>query len=201
MINLLTDNLPESVNINGAEIQINTDFRISLQFEMLIQSDIPDNEKILKALRLYYPRIPENTEAAVDGIIEFYSGNPDKNCCKSSSHQKNKPVYSFEYDAGYIYAAFMQAYNIDLTAVKMHWYKFRALFRALPDTTEFVKIMGYRSVQITADMPKTQQQHYRKLKKIYALPHSESERKIQNELEQALMNGGDVTGIISRYRG
>lgn len=202
MINFLTENLPETVNIDGAEVPINTDFRISLQFEMLIQSDIPDKEKIVKALKLYYPKIPQNIETAVERIIEFYSGNSEKNDSKSkSSGRKIQPVYSFKYDADYIYSAFLQAYNIDLTTVEMHWYKFRALFKSLPEYCEIVKIMGYRAMPITSDMSKKQQEHYRKLQKIYALPAFDGERKMVNEIEEALMNGGDVQQIIEKYKG
>ena len=202
MIDILTESLPQTVSIDGAEVLINTDFRISLQFEMLIQSDIPDKEKIARALKLYYPKIPRNTEKAVERIIEFYSGNSEKNDCKSkSSDKKVQPVYSFKYDSEYIYAAFLQAYNIDLTTEKMHWHKFRALFKALPEYCEIVRIMGYRAAKITSDMSKKQQEFYRRMKKIYALPVSDSERKMISEIENALINGGNVQQIIEKYKG
>lgn len=202
-MNILTDKPIDKVVIDGAEYQINTDFRISVQFELIIQSDIPNNEKIKQALMLYYPVIPKNIEKAVDKILEFYA-DIDNN---SSSNRRSKgeravPVYSFKYDAEYIYAAFMQAYNIDLQAVEyLHWHKFRALFKSLPETCEFTKIMGYRAMEIPNDLPKKQREHYQKLKKIYALPISENAKKMQNELEEALLNGGDVSAIINKYKG
>lgn len=199
-MNILTDELPCAVIIDNAEVPINTDFRISLKFEMLIQSDIPDKDKIKKALKLYYPKIPKNIERAVERIVEFYSGNSEKNDSKSqSSGRKIQPVYSFRYDSDYIYSAFLQVYNIDLTAVKMHWYKFRALFKSLPEYCEIVKIIGYRAMPITSDMSKKQREHYQKLKKIYALPRSENEKKMQTELEHALLNGGNIQEIMDRY--
>lgn len=200
MINILTENLPETVIIDDTEVRINTDFRISLQFEMLVQSDIPKKDKILKALKLYYPKIPRNIKKAVECIIEFYSGSEISEN-KSEKVKKSSPVYSFRYDSDYIYSAFLQVYNIDLSTEKMHWYKFRALFRSLPDNCEIVKIMGYRAMNITSDMSNKQREHYQKLKKIYALPVFEGERKMLNEIEDALMNGDNVQEIIKKYEG
>lgn len=200
-MNILTEIFPETVNIDNVEVPINTDFHISLQFEILIQSDIPDNEKIEKALGLYYPEIPQNIEKAIEKIIEFYSGTSENTERKNSSDKKTRPVYSFEYDSEYIYAAFLQAYNIDLTAVKMHWYKFRALFKSLPESCEFTKIMGYRAMTIPTDMPKKQREHYQKLQKIYALPLLKNERKFQNELEQALIDGRNISKILEKIKG
>lgn len=200
MINILTENLPETVIIDDTEVRINTDFRISLQFEMLVQSDIPKKDKILKALKLYYPKIPRNIKKAVECIIEFYSGFEISES-KSEKSKKSSPVYSFRYDSDYIYSAFLQAYNIDLSTEKMHWYKFRALFRSLPDNCEIVKIMGYRAMNITSDMSNKQREHYQKLKKIYALPFFEGERKMLNEIEDALMKGDNVQEIIKKYEG
>ena len=202
MTDILTGVLPETVHIDGAEIPINTDFRTSIKFEILIQSDAPEREKISEALKLYYPKIPRNTKKAVEKIIEFYSGNSEKNDCKSkSSDKKIQPVYSFKYDSEYIYAAFLQAYGIDLSSAKMHWHKFRALFKALPEYCEIVKIMSYRAAKITSDMSKKQQEFYRRMKKIYAFPLSENDKKIQSEIENALINGGNIQQIIEKYKG
>ena len=52
MINILIDRLP--MKIDG--ININTDFRISILFELMMQdNEISDVEKIKQALILYYP--------------------------------------------------------------------------------------------------------------------------------------------------
>ena len=36
-------------------------------------------------------------------------------------------------------------FNIDLTKDKVHWWKFKAIMNSLPENTEFVKIIRYRS--------------------------------------------------------
>lgn len=46
-------------------------------------------------------------------------------------------------------AAFQQAYGIDLTREKVHWFRFRALFAALPEDTLIAKIMSWRTMDLS----------------------------------------------------
>lgn len=201
-MNMLIDVLPESVKIDGEEYKINTDFRISILFEMLIQDNsISDEEKGENALILYYPVIPANTSMAIDKIIWFYS------CAKKESNINDdspgvagsikSQIYSYDYDDEYIYSAFLGQYGIDLQDIEnLHWWKFKALFKSLKEDTEIVKIMGYRAMDISGDMPKAQKDFYRKMKKIHAIPLPQSEVEKINEIERALLNGGDISNLL-----
>ena len=51
----------------------------------------------------------------------------------------------------------------------MHWWKFKALMENLNEDTQFVKIMGYRAIDISKIKDKEEKARYKKLKKIYAL--------------------------------
>ena len=201
-MNIILDMPPESVEIDGAEYPINWDFRTSMLYELLIQDDeVPDGRKIEEALKLYYPRIPRNQRAAVERIIWFYrcgkTDEPGINQRPAAEIDEHpKPVYSFEYDADYIYGAFMEQYGIDLSTSDLHWWKFRALFKSLDERCEFVKIMGYRSMKISGKMSKEQRAFYKKMQAIHALPASQKEREQNSRLVEALMNGGDLTGLI-----
>lgn len=218
-MNILLDPLPETVTIGGTDWPIETDFRTSILFELLIQDDtLADEEIIANALNLYFGSIPPNIVEAAEQIIWFYScGKPSK---KKKLYRVEKPaeqdddtededegpladadsgerVYSFEHDAPYIYAAFMEQYGIDLVDIPyLHWWKFRALFQSLNDNTHFSKIMGYRGMEITDKMSKEQKRYYRKMKKLYELPLSEAEVEKQNAIVNALLNGGDLTGLL-----
>lgn len=63
---------------------------------------------------------------------------------------KSEPVFDFGQDAGYIYAAFRQAYGIDLFRARLHWWEFVALFESLPDNTRMAQIINIRSQPIPA---------------------------------------------------
>ncbi|MFL8712803.1 bacteriophage Gp15 family protein [Clostridioides sp. GD02377] len=202
-MNMLVDTLPESVEIDGEEYVINTDFRISILFEMMIQDNsMSDEEKGENALSLYYPIIPKNIEMGIDRIIWFYScGKEESNIADDSQGgtrgSSKSQIYSYDFDDEYIYSAFLEQYRIDLQDVEnLHWWKFKALFKSLKDDTEIVKIMGYRAMDINRDMSKEQKEFYRKMKKIYAIPLPRNEVEKINEIEKALLNGGDISNLL-----
>lgn len=199
MANILLDILPETVDIDGIEYRINSDFRISILFELLMQDDeLGKRQKLVQGLQLYYPEIPHNVTMAVDKMIWFYRcGKETGSGGHGSGSGRAKQIYSFEYDDDYIYAAFLEQYGIDLQDIEeLHWWKFRALFRGLSEDTEFVKIMGYRSVKTTSNMSKEQREFYKKMQSIHALPITDAERKADELLTEALLNGGDITGLV-----
>lgn len=200
--NILIDELPKSVWVDGEEFEIAADFRTSILFEMLMQDDdVEDAEKTVKALRLYFPVIPQNLEAAVEALLWFYGCGKEKGSKKEEAKGKKRHerIYSFDYDDDYIFAAFLSQYGIDLQDIEyLHWWKFRALFNSLTDDNQIVKIMQYRSMDISSDLPKEQAKFYKRMKRLYALPKSQSETEKNKAIENALMNGGDLTGLLDQ---
>ncbi len=203
-MNILLDLLPDTVDIGGVEYPINTDFRISILFELMMQdSSLPDEEKMQEAIRLYYPEIPHDLKEAVEKLIWFYRCGKVEKAKKNTASQEEEEnmqerlVYSFEHDDRYIYAAFLSDYGIDLQDVEdLHWWKFRAMFLALNDSCEFKKIMGYRSMRITSTMSKEQRAFYEKMQRVHALPIPDDEQEKYDAITRALMGDGDLTGLL-----
>lgn len=204
-MNILLDLLPETVEIGDVEYQINTDFRISILFELMMQdSSLSDEEKMQEAVKLYYPEIPHDLKEAVEKLIWFYRCGKVEKAKKNTASQEEEDidtqerlVYSFEYDDRYIYAAFLSDYGIDLQDIEdLHWWKFRAMFLALNDNCEFKKIMGYRSMKITSKMSKEQRAFYEKMQRVHALPISDDEQEKYDAITKALMGDGDLTGLL-----
>lgn len=194
-MNILIDKLPSTVEISGREYSIRADFRTSLQFEQVVTaSAASDVEKIERLLSLYYPEIPQDVAGAVQAALDFYIG-PKPSTKERRTAKPQQQVYSFEHDAEYIFAAFQEAYQIDLSTATLHWWAFRALFAALPADTMFVKIVGWRAAKITDKMPATEKERLRKLKEAYALPSKRI--KTANELEKILMGNGDITKFLA----
>lgn len=192
-MNIITDGLPDCVEIDGGTYYINTDFRVWVKIELLFSDDVPEGYRLPLALGLAFDTIPENKEEAAEALLAFYSGGKNaekKPSGKKKKSRKNRRIYSFEYDSEYIYAAFMQAYGIDLADVEMHWFKFKALFAALPDECLMSKIMGWRSIEITKDMPETARKRYAELKDAYRLPLSQTEEEKIRAAKEFLMGGG-----------
>lgn len=199
-MNLLIDLLPTTVSIDGKEYEIASDFRTFILFELLMQDmEIEPTDKVTKAVELCFDEIPSDVTCAVESILWFYRCGKEHHTQKEkvASKRGNTKVYSFEHDDDLIYAGFMSQYKIDLQDIdSMHWWKFKALFHALTDENEFVKIMGYRSMNITDDMTKGQKAFYKKMKKIHALPLPKNEEEKQVAIEDALLNGGNVEGLL-----
>lgn len=171
--NLLLDRLPQYTN---SGLKLRTDFRESIKFELLMQdTKLDEQTKITQALKLYYFNVSkiQNLKEAVEDILWFYScGRKQQKVDENKSEEKNnKQIYSYEFDDEYIYSAFMEQYKIDLNSIKyLHWWKFKALLNSLNENTQFVKIMGYRSVDLSKIKDKDMKANYEKLKKQYALP-------------------------------
>ena len=172
-MNSLLKGLPNEVNGN----RINTDFRISMQFEqLLLDKHIDKIEKVIKALQLYYPDLNKITdlEKAFDDIVWFYQCGKMTKELANSKKQKNteeKQIYNYEFDVFHIVSSFLEQYGIDLWNIEyMHWWKFRALFEDLSSGTKFGKILEYRAVDLAKIKDKELKKFYQSMKKTYGLP-------------------------------
>ena len=171
-MNILIDLLPSSVKIDGTEYEINSDFRTSVLFSLLMEDDnLSEEEKVLQALNLYYPTIPNNSEKAIEKIKWFYScGKLDNPIGNKKARAISKKVFDFEVDANYIYSAFMSQYNIDLQDIEeLHWWKFKALLEGLKEDNKLSKIIEYRSVDLSKIKDKEQRKFYKDMQKQYSL--------------------------------
>lgn len=198
-MNILIDLVPTSVNIGNKKYDINSDFRISILFELLMQDNsMEDKDKMLMALKLYYPVIPKNLDEAIEQMLWFYRCGKDVRKSKGKGKGKSATqIYSFDYDDDYIYAAFMDQYSIDLQDIKyLHWWKFKAMFKSLKEDNEIVKIMGYRSIDLSEIKDKEQKSYYKKMQELYKIPVSKDEENKLKEIEEALLNGGDLSKLL-----
>lgn len=192
-MNILIDELPEYVAIDDIEYKINTDFRISIMFEMMIQDNtLTSKEKPLIALDLYYPDTPHDLNKALNKLMWFYScGKSSKPTNKTDKKEKKeegsapKQIYSFEHDAELIFAAFLGQYGVNLQRVDhLHWWEFKALFEGLNTSNRIIEVMDIRRTKITKDMPKSERNRLRKLKEIYELPDMRTEEEKIRETQQ-----------------
>ena len=179
-MNILIDRLPSALKVGGNFYKINSDFRTSILFELMMQDrSLPNQEKLLNAIELYFIEVPQNLEEAISQIVWFYKCGKEEEQKESVSNVANtKQIYSYEYDAGYIYSAYLSQYGIDLQDIdNLHWWKFKAMFQGLNDSNEIVKIIGYRAINLNEIKDKQQKAHYRKLKKLYKLPDNRTEEE------------------------
>ena len=151
------------------------------------------------ALDLIFPApVPPFLQGeALEQIFWFYVAGKDRKTPEMEDEEgPAERIFSYEEDGDYIYAAFLEQYGIDLTKIDLHWWQFMALFKSLNPETLFLKIMGYRTMKITADMPAERRIFYTKMKKLYALGEPRAEEEKKRMIEDALLHGGDLSGIL-----
>lgn len=184
-MNLLIDGIPKEIYVDSLKYKINYDFRYGLLFEELMNDKtISDSEKFYLAIKLYLDnQYVENYEEAISQIFNFYLCGETP---RKTKKKKQNPVFSYEEDAGLIFAAFKEVYNIDLVEDKIHWWKFRALFDALPESCQFRKVVGYRAIEIRNDMSNSEKKFYKEMKKIYALEDKRTLEEKEADFANAL---------------
>lgn len=117
-MNILYEQFPEEVKVNGEYYPIVTDFREWIRFTELVEDDsVPWRIKCGLLLQWYLDQVPEDIEAAIYALGDFlmckrmYQDDPEDE--EEGQQKSGKPVFSFSEDAGCIYAAFREAYGID----------------------------------------------------------------------------------------
>jgi len=180
-MNILIDELPTTVMIDGRKYPVNWGFRTFILIEICIfDQKLSDNERVSNALLLFYgDEIPDDGSLAFEKMMWFYRGGKAEKKDQPSKGRGASGVkrcYCFEQDAPYIYSAFRTQYKIDLQDLRseeLHWWKFKAMFESLDDNLKISKIMGYRAAKTTG-MGKEQKALYTEMKKLYALDVEET---------------------------
>ena len=188
--NLILDKLP---NFTPNGFKIRTNFRESIKFELLMQNDkINENDKVKLALNLYFYNIdikrPGQLKKAINDMLWFYRCGKDKQGDETSQKavkEYTKRIYSYEFDAEYIFSAFMEQYRINLNKEYLHWCEFKALFNSINENVLFSKIMSYRAMDLSKIKDKDMKKYYKRMKRIYALPDLRSEDEKEKDFAEA----------------
>lgn len=167
-MSLLTERLPDSIEVCGVRWPIDPDFRLMVELECAVTSREGLDGKALGALlERFYPRgVPPVPEEAVDALLWFYrcgTGEPGEGGPGGEARS-----YGFDQDGEALYASFLQAYRIDLTVDPVHWWQFRRLMFGLPAETPFAQRLHYRTAD-TSSMGREQKKHYARMKKLFAV--------------------------------
>ena len=135
-MNLLYDALPDTVTVDGKAYRIYTDYRDWLRFYDMQEDDgLSKREKLLLMLEWYIDKPPLSClEEALEALIGFATRSEEQpeQRQEHSGRKTTDRVLSWQYDAAYVYAAFLSVYHMDLQQVEqMHWHLFLGLFDAL----------------------------------------------------------------------
>lgn len=180
-MNLLVDELPEAVEINGEEVAINTDYRACLRVILAFEDpDLTGLEKQLILLSNIYPELPADSDTAARQAVKFLNGGEEKAQDDSGPGLR---LYSFSKDSSYIFAAFRQTHGIDLETAQLHWWKFLALFMDLGQDTTFCQLIGLRKRIKTGKASKEELRAYREMRDVIDLPEADTRSLEERERE------------------
>ena len=172
MADLLLDELPTVWEGRA----IDPDFRHMLWLSNRIQRRVEESatwDFLREAFGRFYREPPDSIsdlESAYQSLCRFYAGIPSELGTGSGDEDGSGDLtYDFHCDAPYIVAAFQQAYGIDLTRARLHWWRFKALMSNLPEETQLAKIIGFRTAD-PAQFQGAERERRAELKERFALP-------------------------------
>jgi len=138
-------------------------------------------EKTQILLGMLYRDLPRNQEAAIKEAMLFLD------CGKTREETEAAyRVFSFEKDAGMIFAAFRQIHGIDLETTDLHWWKFSALFQSVIDNedTPIGRLVGLRLRLKTGKATKEERAAAREMGEIINLDDIDDRTLEEKEVEQ-----------------
>ena len=133
--------LPKSLEINGNEYRIRSDFRVALLiFEAFNDSELNDYEKIRVCLECLYEEIPEDTENAYKKAVWFLDGG---------DIPKSKPLrrktFDWKQDESLIFSSVNKSAGFETrSADYIHWWTFLGYFSEIGDGL-FSQIINIRT--------------------------------------------------------
>lgn len=194
MLNILIDEMPTSVQVNGISVAINSDHRSCMRASIaLIDTDISDCEAINLCLGALFPDPYSiyDWDAALHAAAEFLRGVPVPELPGRAGKGKSpERAYSFLYDQEMIYAAFRQQYHIDLAFETLHWWHFRALMNNLRGN-HMADVIHIRTAKNTDEMHEKDKKRLNRQRAEWRLPAPAAETRRQDAIVTALLNGGE----------
>lgn len=185
----LSNELVNSVEINGLLYEVDMSFDNILRLvDILNDNDLDDLTQILTGIEMLFDQplncsIEEQAEIFNQAYTALIGFDDEKeleydllgNLMPGQESEQKEAMYDILQDAEYIYASFMQDYDIDLIEQqgKLHWYKFKALLAGLREDTKFKKVIEIRQMPLpTGKGSGKHRKEVEELKKVYALkPH------------------------------
>lgn len=179
--------LPETLEVNGNEYAIRTDFRDVLTvLEAMNDPDLKDEEKALVAFQIIYEDFDEipvqDYDEAFKKLMWFIDGGEDAEE-KPSSKAK---MLDFEQDAKILIPAVNRVAGCEVRRLEyLHWWTFVGYYMEVGDCT-FSTVMSIRSKRAKGKkLEKWEEEFFAANKDLVLIKHKESE---EEKAEKARLN-------------
>lgn len=138
--------LPTSLEIQGVEYEIRSDYRAILDICIALSDpELTDQDKAIVALQIFYPNYKEIPRDALQEALErcywFINGGTD------NVGQKGPRLMDWEQDFQYIAAPINRVIGQEIRAMKyLHWWSFLSAYMEIGECT-FAQIVAIRDKQ------------------------------------------------------
>lgn len=136
--------LPTSLEIQGREYEIRSDYRAILDICMaLSEKDIDDQDRSFVVLTIFYPEIdemPQNAwQEAVEKCLWFINGGEDE------QERKGPRVMDWEQDFKLIAAPINRVLGQEVRAMKyLHWWSWLSAYMEIGGDCTYAQVVGIR---------------------------------------------------------
>ena len=193
MFNYLIDRYPETVEVDGKEYPVVTDFKTIVRIQEILKNELfTQIEKTAIVMKMFYrEEAPSDREKAYNEYENFIKCfQPEERDTEDTTN--GEIPLDFSIDSQRIFSAFYFQYGIDLNESDMHWFKFIALLNGLCDgTPQLLRVIDYRTRKITNDMGKEEASFFRKMRDKYSIvdpqQKQEERRKTAKEIEEQFL--------------
>jgi hypothetical protein len=186
--------LPKTLEINGVEYAINTDYRNILQIFTAYNADeLSDREKVYICMRRLFvdlPRLPRGDfEEAYRAAIRFIE-------CNVHDDKPSPKVVNWEKDEQLIFPAINKVAGMEVRAVPyMHWWTFLGYFQAIDREDIWGFILTIRQKKAKhKPLEKHEKEFYNANRDLCQVEFAESKETAEDALAdifQSLLKGGD----------
>ena len=196
-------NYPEYAKVEDKKYKINTDFRVAIECQDIATDEtISDYERALAIIYKLFGEdginTPQHYEKLLELAVKYLS------CGKEVDMKGNEePDMDFTQDMDYIEASFMSDYNIDLTNIEMHWWKFYNLINGLSNSEMgnccvLNRVRNLRNFDTKDIKDQKELEKIKKAKQQVALKKRVVKKSLTTEQQKNIDNFYKMTGITRK---
>lgn len=155
--------LPTSVEINGREYKVRSDFRdILTTLEAVADVELTDQDRAEAVLTIFYPDLPDmpssDYEEAVAQYLWFINGGQEDN------GKKLKKVMDWQQDFPLVVAPINRVIGYEIRAVEyLHWWTLLAAYQEIGGDCTFAQVVSIRQKLASGkQLDKSDREFYRR---------------------------------------
>lgn len=159
----MTYTLPKSVDVNGREYEIRSDFRAILDIlEAINDTELTDQKRAYVVLDIFYPQFAEmregDYEEAISRCLWFINGGQEDN------GKKLKKVMDWQQDFPLVVAPINRVIGYEIRAVEyLHWWTLLAAYQEIDGDCTFAQVVSIRQKLASGkQLDKSDREFYRR---------------------------------------